>query len=390
MHPKCIEAVDRIAAACKANGKHWGAVTPTVEYAELLVEKGCTMITPTSDVKLVAAGLASVRERFGSLVVSNTMWTYRLDGPMRYARFETDRPDFGAVAAGNVVLEFLAGGICGSDIARCIDGGTESHPGPEGLSLHEIVGEVVASNSDLQVGERVVGWVGKSLGLKQFSETEAEALAPMHPDMDAVSAIPLQPLACVLHGLTRLPEDLTGMSVAVIGLGPVGLLYGHALRDRGAASVVGIDLVDRRDMAATFGFDSTEATISRSWAQIGDNRDHFDLVIEVVGHQVGTLQDAISVCAPEGTIVYFGNPDDRFYPIDFGQMMDKNLILQTGRTPQKRRREAMIRAQEYALRYPDLFDSYITHVFGLEAVQEAYEIAAKPSPDRLKVILDGR
>jgi len=102
------------------------------------------------------------------------------------------------------------------------------------------------------------------------------------------------------------------------------------------------------------------------------------------------LQDAITVAAPEGTIIYFGNPDDRFYPIDFGQMMDKHLILQTGRTPQHVRRAAMIRAQEYALRYPDLFETYITHVFGLDEIQTAYEVAAKPSPNRLKVILDAR
>jgi 4-hydroxy-2-oxoheptanedioate aldolase len=67
MHERCIEAVDRIAAACLANGKQWGAVTPTPEYAMLLAEKGCTLISPTNDVKLVAAGLDSVRERFSGL-----------------------------------------------------------------------------------------------------------------------------------------------------------------------------------------------------------------------------------------------------------------------------------------------------------------------------------
>lgn len=64
MHERCLGAVDRIAAACLANGKQWGAVTPTPEYAELLADKGCTLISPTNDVKLVAAGLDSVRERF--------------------------------------------------------------------------------------------------------------------------------------------------------------------------------------------------------------------------------------------------------------------------------------------------------------------------------------
>jgi len=67
MHERCIAAVDRIAAACRTHGKHWGAVTPSVAYADMVVEKGCTLISPTNDVKIVAAGLRSVRDQFGSL-----------------------------------------------------------------------------------------------------------------------------------------------------------------------------------------------------------------------------------------------------------------------------------------------------------------------------------
>lgn len=67
MHPRCLEAIDHVAAACRAQGKAWGAVTPTPEYASLLIEKGCTVITPTNDVKLVTSGLAAVKERFDAL-----------------------------------------------------------------------------------------------------------------------------------------------------------------------------------------------------------------------------------------------------------------------------------------------------------------------------------
>ncbi len=62
-----LEAVDKIAAACADNGKHWGAVTPTSAYASLLMEKGCTLISPTNDVKLVTSGLAAVKETFSQL-----------------------------------------------------------------------------------------------------------------------------------------------------------------------------------------------------------------------------------------------------------------------------------------------------------------------------------
>ncbi|MDH3262268.1 MAG: aldolase/citrate lyase family protein, partial [Acidimicrobiia bacterium] len=67
MHERCLEAVDRIATACRAHGKHWGAVTPTPEYASILIDKGCTLISPTNDVKLITSGLVAVKERFSNL-----------------------------------------------------------------------------------------------------------------------------------------------------------------------------------------------------------------------------------------------------------------------------------------------------------------------------------
>jgi 2-dehydro-3-deoxyglucarate aldolase/4-hydroxy-2-oxoheptanedioate aldolase len=62
-----MAAVDRVAEACRAHGKRWGAVTPSPGYAELLIERGCTLISPTNDVKLVTTGLAAVKEAFASL-----------------------------------------------------------------------------------------------------------------------------------------------------------------------------------------------------------------------------------------------------------------------------------------------------------------------------------
>lgn len=66
-HPKCLEALDRIAEACRTHGKQWGAVTPNVDYASLLVEKGCTLISAVNDAKLFGAGLETMRERFSEI-----------------------------------------------------------------------------------------------------------------------------------------------------------------------------------------------------------------------------------------------------------------------------------------------------------------------------------
>lgn len=66
-HQKCLEAIDRIAAACRAHAKPWGAVTPNPAYAAMLIEKGCTLISATNDVKLVSFGLEAYRETFGEV-----------------------------------------------------------------------------------------------------------------------------------------------------------------------------------------------------------------------------------------------------------------------------------------------------------------------------------
>lgn len=316
-----------------------------------------------------------------------TAWAYRLDGPLRFTRHEVERAGEDSLAAGQVLLRFLAGGICGSDIPRCRDGFALDGPEPLGRSLHEIVGEVVASRGDLGVGSRVVGWVADCCGLREYVPTAANELAVVDAGLDDAHAVALQPLACVLHALSRLP-DVRGARTAIIGLGPIGLLFAHALTDRGAASVVGVDTVDRSDVAATFGVDRAVRRTSHMWARTVDPAGAFDLVVEAVGHQVGTLEDAITVAAPDATILYFGNPDDVFYPVRFGTMMDKNLTLRAGRTASAERRAALGLAQAYVARHPELLDAYVTHVLPVGDAQTAYEMASRPAPGQLKIVLD--
>jgi 4-hydroxy-2-oxoheptanedioate aldolase len=62
-----IAAVDHVAAACRAHGKQWGAVTPSPDYAIMLIDKGCTLISPVNDVKLVTTGLAAMKDAYSML-----------------------------------------------------------------------------------------------------------------------------------------------------------------------------------------------------------------------------------------------------------------------------------------------------------------------------------
>lgn len=315
------------------------------------------------------------------------MWAYRLEGPLQFVRHEIDAPSPEALPDGYVLLKFRAGGVCGSDIIRCKDGPPGPGPMPYGRSLHEIVGDVVASKSELPVGARVVGWVSDTSGLREFVPTAANQVLELHNSVDDVHAVPMQPLACVLWAMSRI-GDVEGVRAAVIGLGPIGLLFAAVLKDAGATSVVGVDMVDRSDVAGAFGVDDVAHSTSRTWAQATGGGGNFGLVVEAVGHQVGTMDDAISVAAPDARVLYFGNPDDQYYPIPFGTMMDRNLTLFAGRTPGPARRDALLRARSFLERHPRLMDRYVTDVLPVSDAQTAYLKASRPARGQLKVVLD--
>lgn len=62
-----LRAIDRVAAACRAHRKRWGPSDTTPDYAALLIEKGCTLISATSDMKLVS-GPQAYRNAFGGIL----------------------------------------------------------------------------------------------------------------------------------------------------------------------------------------------------------------------------------------------------------------------------------------------------------------------------------
>jgi 2-dehydro-3-deoxyglucarate aldolase/4-hydroxy-2-oxoheptanedioate aldolase len=64
-NPQCLEAIDRVSAACKKHGKTWGAVCISPEHADMLAEKGCLMLSPTSDTKIINSGIQSIKQSYG-------------------------------------------------------------------------------------------------------------------------------------------------------------------------------------------------------------------------------------------------------------------------------------------------------------------------------------
>lgn len=320
------------------------------------------------------------------------MWSHRLVAPYTFARLELPDTSPEALNDGQVLLQFLAAGICGSDLPgfRGTQGRLPRDVGccvadMDGFPIHEIVGEVIASRHPAhRAGDRVVGWASGFDGLMERVAADGDGLAGYREGLTPHHAIALQPLACVLYAVEQLP-DLRGRHVAVIGQGSIGLLFSYVAKAFGAAHVTGVDPVDRSAFSQAFGVDTAVRATSDRWVRHLSAGDKPDVVIEAVGHQVATLGHALEATAFGGTAFYFGVPDDDSYPISMRTMLRNNLTLKAGVTLDRRRVLAL--ADDFAAERPGLLEAYLTHTFDVGDVQAAFELACRPTPERIKIAL---
>jgi threonine dehydrogenase-like Zn-dependent dehydrogenase len=171
----------------------------------------------------------------------------------------------------------------------------------------------------------------------------------------------------------------------VLGLGSIGLLFAWALRRRGAATVVGVDPVDRTAHAAAFGLDEVLVTGSRAWAESLGAGDRPDVVVEAVGHQTATVADAVAAVADGGTVYCFGIPVHEAYPIDVYALVRRNLRIMGGIT---RDRRAMLgRALAELREFPRVADELVTDVYPVAGASAAFAAACTPGEGRLKTVL---
>jgi L-iditol 2-dehydrogenase len=320
------------------------------------------------------------------------MWSYRIVAPYLFERTQIPDKTPDSLADGQVLLRFSAAGVCGSDLPA-FRGARGRLPGDDGRSaaekdgfpVHEVVGEVIASqHPQHRPGDRVVGWASGFDGLMERVISDGEGLAPYDPSLTPAQAVGLQPLACVLYACEQLP-DLADRHVAIIGQGSLGLLFSYVAKAAGARRVTGVDPLDREKLSTAFGVDEAVRATSDRWVSQLAPGDRAEIVIEAVGHQVATLNHAITTAAPGGTVFYFGVADDESYPISMRTMLRNNLTLKSGVTLDRRR--ALEAAAKFAAEHPALLGAYLTHTFGVEDVQAAFELACRPVPERIKIAI---
>lgn len=319
------------------------------------------------------------------------MWAQRLIAPRRFAPAEVRAPVPADLRPGQVLLQVAAGGICGSDLPFFRGSGAWQPTGQlaafgdPGFPLHEVAGRVLASrHAEIAVGEQVVGWASRFDGLAELTVTSGDGLYRHRTGLPPETAVVLQPLACVLYAVEKV-RSVSGRTVAVIGQGPIGLLFSHVAKTAGARHVIGVDRVDRTGLAASFGVDDMVHASSDQWAGTLSDGERPDVVFEAIGHRTATLDHAVEAVAFGGEIFYFGIADDPSYPFAMRTFQRKNLTLRSGITTERRRMLAA--AGAYLADHPGLVDAYVTHVLVATAAQQAFDMALTPAPGQVKIVL---
>ncbi len=233
----------------------------------------------------------------------------------------------------DVIVNIEACGICGTDLN--ILATPPAHKATANIIIgHEGAGKVVEVGpgvSELQPGDRVViaprltcgqcaycraGLDNQCLNYDTIGTSVDGAFAPylrapqsalfrISDEVSRDDATLFEPLSCVVGALARVPIQ-PGDNVAIIGSGPMGLLFAQTLRAMGAGKIITTDLVPYRlQFAEALGVDAAlnpgeqdVAAVVREMTGLGA-----DLVIDAVGNQINT---AIGLARRGGHIILFG------------------------------------------------------------------------------------
>jgi L-iditol 2-dehydrogenase len=185
-------------------------------------------------------------------------------------------------------------------------------------------------------------------------------LLPVPDGLDSRVAAMVEPLACCLHGIDRAGIQ-EGQTVAVLGLGPIGLMLCAAAKDAGANVIAVGGRPERRALAADFG------------ARPGDGKGA-DVVIEAVGSEEA-WHDALELVRPGGTVLFFGG---REVAVDTFRLHYEELTLRGAfhHTPAKVRAALAFLASGA---HP--WERLVTHQVGLDGVAALF---TDPPRDYLK------
>ena len=234
----------------------------------------------------------------------------------------------------DVLIEVKLAGLCGTDPA-ILEG---RHPATPPVILgHEYTGEVISIGDkvkNVKVGDHVVidpnikcgrcYWCRRGKenlcenmttlgiyvdgGFTRYNVAPESAVYKIRDDMRWRDAVLVEPVSCAINGVTRANVKV-GDAVAIIGAGPMGLIWTQLVKHRGAGLIIVSDLVEKRlEMAKKMGADIIVNPRKDDFIEVvrdATDGKMADICVEVVGNPA-TVEQAIRATGYGGRTVIFG------------------------------------------------------------------------------------
>jgi 2-desacetyl-2-hydroxyethyl bacteriochlorophyllide A dehydrogenase len=326
-----------------------------------------------------------------------------------------EKPDPELAAPDDAIVRIRASGVCGSDL-HIYHGRIAIEPG---FTIgHEYVGEVVAAGdavTNVAVGDRVLGTFqvacgvcrpcrhghyhrcveGRTFGhgatLGNLPGTQAELALVPHANLalrrvpeglsDEVALFAGDVMGTAYHATTAVRP---GDTVAVLGLGPVGLCAIQAAFVAGASRVAAIDSVEARlEMAERFGARPVHFEQQDPRAEIKTMTEGrgVDVAIDAVGDP-RALDSAIRLTAATGVVSVIGVYAEKC-EVHMGIVWIKALQLHTGQANVIGHLDAVLELLASGRLDPS---PLVTHHMSLADAPEAYALYDRR--EALKIVLN--
>lgn len=222
--------------------------------------------------------------------------------------------------------------------------------------------------------------------LCEYVTVHAAFCFPVPEHMSGAEAAMIEPVAVALHTID-LAHLRPGETVAILGLGPIGLLTAQVARLAGATKIVGSDLHDYRvHAAARYGVDvalnaAREPTVE-AVMEVTKGRG-VDVAIDCARSTL-TPELACRVACPAGRCVLTGISGEEYgaFPVDVARRKELTVTW----------------CRRFRFNFPTAIDlvsrgrievrSLLTHSFPLEQARDAFELVCEARDNVLKASID--
>jgi len=321
------------------------------------------------------------------------------------------------VGPGDILVKMRACGICGSDVEKVFGkyGQLSMRLGHEPAGIITQIGSEI---SNFSVGDRVFTHHhvacysddchecshGNETMCKKYYESNLEpcGLADEYvvpewnvkhggvlniPDsMSFEEAAMIEPLACCIRAWNKFKHHKND-SVAILGVGPTGIMHALLAKLYGLGKVFCLDLNEfRLDFAKKFDTITINSGNTDALEQIKSETANqgVDVVI-VATSSLNALKDAINFVRKGGIIVMFGVPSKGAkVDLDMSEVYSKGItIVNSYAASDFDTKEALEMISTKKINVKQL----ITHKYNLSDVQKAFE-HAKTGKDAMKIIIN--